>query len=522
MRPATVRPPTPPTPDVAGTGAGIAHAPRRKPATRDPQAIAVKVGVAQGSRTRRGESPDLGGDAMGDATLDDADRQIVADLYLARTGLDLVEDLVERFGPRFGGSEQERQAAHYIRERFARLGADRAETERFTCHGWTRRETRLTVLAPVERDLPCIALPFCPAGEVASTLVYLGDGDPQAYVAHRDELRGAIAMVTTAQPRFFPRPMHRCEKLGRALAEGAVGLIWMRGEPGGLPETGSARFGHPCEVPAIGVSYETGQELVRLSRRGPVRVRITSTNENHPVESFNVVAEFRGQQQPDEIVLLGAHYDGHDISQAAMDNATGVALMLEVARALGPHRARLRRTVRFVAFAQEEMGLLGAHAYARRHRDEGLRFMLNLDGAGRGLHATFQLQGWPEAIRWFRGVFDEMHEPDVVVGDQIGLYSDMFPFAVRGIPAATWSSQSAPPSPAAIRGYGHTAMDSLDKVAARPLQLEAIRVARLVLRLATVDTIPLARKAPWEMAQALAALGLDEVLRYEGRPLPVD
>src|SRR3990172_4672949 len=177
-------------------------------------------------------------------------------------------------------------------------------------------------------------------------------------------------MATTAQPRFFSRQMHRCERLGRALAEGAIGFIWMRGEAGGLPETGSARFGHPCEVPAIGVSYEAGQAMVRMSRNGPVRVKITSTNQNHPVTSANVVAEFRGQQHPAEIILLGAHYDGHDISQAAMDNATGVAVVLEAARAIAPHKLQLRRTVRCVAFAQEEMGLLGARDYAGRHQAE--------------------------------------------------------------------------------------------------------------------------------------------------------
>lgn len=270
---------------------------------------------------------------------DAVDRQIVADLFLSRAGLEFVEDLVDRFGPRFAGTEQERRAADYIRDRFARLGVDRAETEPFTCAGWTRKDTRLHVVAPAAKELPCIALPFCPPGEVEGPLVFLGDGDPQSYAVRRDELRGAIAMATTAQPRFFSRQMHRCEKLGRALAEGATGFIWMRGEPGGLSETGSARFGHACEVPAIGVSYEAGQTMVRLNRTGPVRVKIMSTNQNHPVTSANVVAEFRGQQWPDEILLLGAHYDGHDISQAAMDNATGVAVVLEAARAIAPHRA---------------------------------------------------------------------------------------------------------------------------------------------------------------------------------------
>jgi aminopeptidase YwaD len=451
---------------------------------------------------------------------DAVERQIVSDLFLSRNGLEFVEELVDRFGPRFGGTEQERRAAEYIRDRFAQIGVDRADTETFTCAGWTRKETRLTVVAPASQDIPCIALPFCPPGEVEGPLIFLGDGDPQSYVVRRDEMRGAMAMATTAQPRFFSRQMHRCEKLGRALAEGAIGFIWMRGEAGGLPETGSARFGHPCEVPAIGVSYEAGQAMVRMSRNGPVRVKITSTNQNHPVTSANVVAEFRGQQHPDEIILLGAHYDGHDISQAAMDNATGVAVVLEAARAIAPHKGQLRRTVRCVAFAQEEMGLLGARDYAGRHQAERIRFMLNLDGAGRSINASLQLQGWPEAIRWFRGLFDQMLDPDVAVGDQLGMYSDMFPFALHGIPAATMSSRTVGSSEAAVRGFGHTAMDSLDKVSARLIQLEAVRVARLTLRLATMDDIPLARKSPADIRVQLKALGLDEVLRYEGRPLP--
>jgi Zn-dependent M28 family amino/carboxypeptidase len=273
-------------------------------------------------------------------------------------------------------------------------------------------------------------------------------------------------------------------------------------------------------VPAISVSYESGQELVRLARKGPSRLRITSTNENHEVTSYNPVGEFRGTRWPDEVIVLGAHYDGHDISQGAMDNATGAAVVLEAARALAPHRSLLRRSVRFVAFAQEEMGLHGAHAYANRHKDENIRFMLNLDGAGRSVNASFQLQGWPEGITWFKRMLDGMLENNVQIGDQIGLYSDMYPFAAVGIPAATIQSESVGATAGASRGYGHTAMDSLDKVTARLVQLEAIRVARIALRLASVDEIPLARKKPAEIGARLKQVGLDEVLRYEQRPVP--
>lgn len=447
------------------------------------------------------------------------DREMLGDLYLSRSGLDFLEELVDRFGSRFGGTAQEHGAAQLIAERFRQAGADHVALETFTCPGWTRNETHLAVTAPVERAVDCIALPFCPPGEVSGRLVYLGDGDPQTYADNLDRLKGAIAMVTTATPKFYHRAMHRGEKLGRALEAGAAGFIWMRGEPGGLPETGSARLGRYCEVPAISVSYETGMELVRLSRQGEVQLRIRSTNENHPVTSHNVVAEFRGRKQPDEVIVVGAHYDGHDISQSASDDGAGTAVVVEAARALGRHKELLDRTVRFVAFAQEEMGLIGAEHHAARHVGAELKFMLNLDGAGRGLTPTFTLQGWPEATRFFKELFREMHESEVSVGDRINLYSDMYPFAVRGVPSA-WLYSTTPAAGGAPRGFGHTYWDSLDKVQAKPIALDAARVARLVYRLATMAEVPLPHKQPAELGAKLKEMGYDEILRYELRPVP--
>jgi aminopeptidase YwaD len=447
------------------------------------------------------------------------DREILGDLYLSRAGLDFLEELVDRFGSRFGGTEQEHGAAAFIAERFRAAGADKVYMETFTCPGWTRKETRLQVTSPAERELDCIALPYCPPGEIEAPLVYLGDGDPQTYEDNRDRMKGAIVMVSTATPKYYHRAMHRGEKLGRALEAGAIGFIWMRGEPGGLPETGSARLGRYCEVPAISVAYETGHELLRLAKKGPVTLKITSTNQNHPVTSHNVVAEFTGRKRPDEVLVIGAHYDGHDISQSASDDGCGIAVVVEIARALGAHKQHLDRTVRLVGFAQEEMGLIGAETHAARHEQEQIAFMLNLDGAGRGNNGTFALQGWSEATAFFKSVFKEMHEADISVGDRPGLYSDMYPFAAKGIPSATFSSQ-APASAGAPRGFGHTFWDSLDKVQPKPIQIDACRVARLALRLATLGEVPLRRKSPAEIGEKLKVMGLDTVLRYELRRIP--
>lgn len=451
--------------------------------------------------------------------IDRIDREILADLYLSRAAMDFLTELVEGYGPRFGGSEQERRAAAFIEERFREAGADDAWCEEFECVGWERKVTELRATAPREESFECIALPNCPPGKVEAPLVYLGDGHPQAYEENMDRMDGAVVMVTTATPKFYHRSMHRGEKLGRALEAGAVGFIWMRGEPGGLPETGSARFGQACEVPAISVSYETGHAILRLACRGDIRLEITSTNRVYDTTSYNVIAELRGTTRPEEVLVVGGHYDGHDISQGAADNGAGTAVVLETLRALAPHREHLQRTIRFVGFAQEEMGLLGSDNYAATHADENTVFMLNLDGAGRGDRVSFVLQGWPEGVRFFKDMTREMYEADMSVGSSFGLYSDMYPFSARGVPSATLRSGQRG-SQGAPRGYGHTYWDSLDKVNPRFLQMDAARTARILLRLAVMEDIPLEKKSPGEIRDIIDEMGYDKVLRYEKRDVP--
>ena len=447
------------------------------------------------------------------------DRKIIGDLYLSKGGAEFIEELVNGFGSRFGGSDQERAAAEFIRGKMSGFGLDKVWTEPFECLGWTRRETKLTVVSPVEQAVDCIALPFCPPGTVEAPIVFLGDGDPQTYADNRARLKGAIAMVTTATPRYYHRGMHRGEKLGRALEAGAIGFIWMRGEPGGLPETGSARFKRACEVPAISVSFETGHEMLRLARQGELRVRIESNNEIHPVTSYNVIGEITGASKPEEIIVIGGHYDGHDISQSANDNGAGTAVIMEAARALAPHKSKIDRTIRFVAFAQEEMGLMGSENYVKQHMHEHHVFMINTDGAGRGSRASLTLQNWSECTSFFKQLLGQMFEGQVSVGDSVGLYSDMFNFASAGIPASTYAS-SDPVTGGAPRGYGHTYWDTLDKINPKGLQNDSIILARLLLRLTTVEELPMKHKTPAEFGRRLKEMGFDQVLRYERRSVP--
>ena len=78
-----------------------------------------------------------------------------------------------------------------------------------------------------------------------------------------------------------------------------------------------------------------------------------------PAEGPNAINE--------EQIVLGCHYDGHDISQGAHDPASGLVLMIESARVLAKHaRSALKRTIRFIAFGTEEIGLTGAFQYQKK------------------------------------------------------------------------------------------------------------------------------------------------------------
>ena len=451
----------------------------------------------------------------------DKDLTILGQLYGQGNGAAFNEELCVLHGSRFGGSPQEQAAAVYLKDKFLEYGLDNAWLEGFETHYWRRKHTSLQVVVPTTgEEVDCIALPNCPPGEVEGELVYIGDGDPQSYADNADKIKGSIVMVSTANPAFFHRGMHRGEKLGRAVLAGAAGFIWMRGEGGGLPETGSARFGALAEIPVISISLEAGMALMRKSRQGKVILKITSDNDCVPVTSYNVIGEIKGSECPDEIIVVGGHYDGHDISEAAVDNGSGIAVTWEAARALAKLKGQLKRTIRFVGFAQEEMGLLGSDAYVKAHHDEKIVFMLNLDVAGGGMNGRFSLQGWSEDLAWLKQLFSSMGEGHIRIGDAMSTYSDMYHFAAAGFPAGSYASSNPSNNGGAPRGYGHTYWDTIDKINPRAIQLDSIMVARFLMRLALLDSLPFKKKEPIEMTKKLQERGYEEVMAYENRLLP--
>lgn len=452
------------------------------------------------------------------------DRIVLGEIWTSDEAWRNLVYLCDDLGHRFAGSERERRAAEFLADRMHAYGLENVRLERFPMATWERGPCHLAVVEPLERELPAIAMPYCPTARIEADVVDVGEGEQPDFERLASEIPGKIVLTDAETNRPGERKSHRTDKFNWAVQRGAVAVLFINQNPGQLHITGSLTGRNPngtraadreAPIPGIGLSYETGQFLRRLAERGQLRVRLATENRMLDAESANVIGEIPGRTRPEEIVLVGGHYDSHDIAQGAGDDGAGTVVGLEVGRALAQLRGQLARTVRVICFGAEELGLLGAyhHAAQAAARGERIRFVLNLDGAGRGTGGQEQLvlSGLPELVPYFQGLGRELPY-DFAIRDELNAHSDHFPFALRGIPNATLSSRDATAGMIG-RGWGHTEADTLDKVTLRSIQLAAALAARLVIRLSEDENFPGRQRTPEEVRQQLADAGLLERVR---------
>lgn len=454
---------------------------------------------------------------MDRARIEAAERDIVAELALTSEGYKNLTVLCDEFGSRFGGTPEDRKAVEYMLKKFEEYGLENVHGEEFMHNAWTRGPAKLETLSPLAKELKCISLPYNVASTVEGEVVYVGHGTPDDYEATGDTIRGKVVMANAKSPSYYHRGVHRAEKLGRAIAGGAIGFIWMRWDPGLLEETGATRWLKPVEIPCVGVSREVGEEIVRMQGKGPVKVRITTADTVRPAPVWNVVAEIKGRTNPEKVIVMGAHYDGHDIAPGAMDDGAGAMVVMETARALARNKDVIGKTLRFILFPIEEIGLGGSYNYVDMHRSDldQIEMMFNLDGAGRSFSQPgVVLYGhWTSLFNYFKSVGKEMKQP-MQVANSKSLYSDHLPFQLMGLPSG--GLREFNDANTGTRGWGHSAADTLDKVSPRALEGTASFLARLVLYMSNRTDWPGKRITEKEAQEVLGPEYL-EILKYEKR-----
>ena len=422
------------------------------------------------------------------------DQQMVGDVYTSSEVMDNLTVLTDDFGSRFGGTEGEQLAAEFMKAKLEEYGLQNVHLEPVEYVGWRRGEVTLEIFSPIQKQLPCITLPHSPPTDIEGAIIDLQDGAPENFDKKADEIKGKIVLTTSeVNPKGSKRWVHRMEKSGRATMAGAIGFIFVNHYPGYGPATGG--IGHldgGSLIPGISLSWEDGTYIQRLLKRyGEVKVRLKSTDEIMPMTSWNVIGDLPGKT--DEFVMMGSHYDGHDISQGAGDPASGAVAVLEAARVLAKHGSgKFDRTIRFALWGVEEIGLIGSTQHVAQHEAEldKLRFYLNMDGAGNIPDKGIVLNEWPALEPILAQWSEEMALP-FGVKQSVSAFSDHYPFLLAGVPTGSIGRFGKTRDG---RGYGHTRYDTLDKIEIRSLREAAVLAARLSVRIAQMGEWPLSRR----------------------------
>ena len=391
----------------------------------------------------------------------------------------LVESLTTEVGPRMAGTPADARAVTWAVEMFRRQGFDRVYTEPVRFPVWRRGHERAEVLSPYPQPLHLTALgrSVGTGGRIEAEVVEFATLQDLESAAE-GSLDGKIAYVSHRMERMRSGGGYGVAAAARgkgasvAARKGAVAFLLrsIGTDSDRLPHTGAMGYEDGVrQIAAAALSNPDADLLSNMLRRGqPVKLALDiDAGMDGEYESANVIAEVRGRERPDEIVIIGGHLDSWDLGTGAIDDAAGIAITARAGALIAALPQRPRRTVRVVAFANEEQGLLGGFAYAKAHADEVARHVTGAEsdfGAGR-IYA-FSTREVPEGAR---AVVEQIARALAPLGiehrpGQGSAGPDLIPMAQQGM-AWAWLAQDG----SDYFDYHHTANDTLDKVEAAAL-----------------------------------------------------
>lgn len=337
------------------------------------------------------------------------------------------------FGGRLAGTPGERAARDWAAAALAAIPGGALRRDPASYAGWTCHAARLTDLA-TGRDLdvvPLLAAAATPPGGLELEVVDCGRGGPQDIALAGAQIRGRAVLVRHEYP-FANRTIHRRVKLAAAIEAGAAAFLIAQPELGIGPVSGSAGMAAGRMIPGLGLSAAAA---AAVSPRGS-RVRLVLDATDDPgalTETLVLDLPGRGPNR----VVLSAHIDGHSLGESALDNATGVAAVLALARAVAPFVSAMPRGLTVCLFSAEEWALTGSRAWldalslAERAR---IVFNLNLDSIAGAASLTALTSGFP-ALGAFVQAAAEDAGLSLAVHEPLMANSDHANFAAHGIPS---------------------------------------------------------------------------------------
>lgn len=306
----------------------------------------------------------------------EAVRQIIGESVLNGKSYEYDGHLADMIGPRLTGSSNYTSAAEWAEREFKALGLSNVHTEEWTIPATWEPEGPATgqIEKPVVHQLHIYSVGWSrstPQQGIEGEVVYVPSLLPDALAAQKAQLAGKIALVDSSSYGEKPTLYSVFSGFDRLHSTSPAAILTTGIANGGESLTALGFGGNISRIPEAQVGREDSLLIKRLLERGPVSVRFSLANSiRTEVKIPNVIAEIPGRELPNDVVIVGAHLDSWQPGTGAQDNGTGVASVLEAARAIKALNRAPRRTIRFILFGGEEEGLLGSTAYVRQHMAE--------------------------------------------------------------------------------------------------------------------------------------------------------
>jgi len=431
--------------------------------------------------------------------------------------------LTENIGPRLSGSPQAQQAVDYVASELRRLGLD-VKLEKVMVPHWVRGEERaeLTIFpgqppsvsdertaggqqAPTAQKIVLTALgnsSATPADGLTADIIVVNSFDELAAMG-RDKVAGRIVLFNEKFDKHMAAAGHGLEAYETAVAYRGRGPLAAQqlgasaalvrtvgGADFRLPHTGnSARAG----IPAAAVTAEDADLIADLSKQGRVVMHLVLTPQTLPDEvSYNVIADLRGREHPEQIVIASGHLDSWDLGTGAIDDAAGVAVAMQAANLCEQLGLQPSRTLRVIAWMNEENGSRGSTAYMADYKDSLPNHVAAIESDLGANHPLGFVGFWdPGALPVLKEIAATLAPIGANLVEATGESgADIDPMADAGVPVFSPMQDSR-----FYFNYHHSAADTLDKIDPRELAENAAVMAVLSYALADMRQ-PLPRTPP--------------------------
>src|SRR5438093_2936985 len=398
-----------------------------------------------------------------------------------------VTHLANNIGPRLSGSAQAAKSVEYVASELKAIGCE-AKLERVMVPHWVRgEETAALVQFPGQAQNTTQKIVLCALGPSVATPP---DGIEADVIAVRnfDELKSLPRDKVAGKIVLFNYPfdkqmagegrggeaygeavVYRGDGPSAASRQGAVACLIssVGGADYRLPHTGQTKYADDApKIPAAAVTAEDADLIVDLVRQGPVKMKLILTPQQLPdVESYNVIGDIKGSEHPEQIIIVSGHLDSWDLGTGAVDDGAGVAVSMEAANLIQKLHLKPKRTIRVIAWMNEENGLAGSTQYWKDHEKEKHFAAMETDG-GAGHPLGLNIKGKPDVKKLLGPVAAILQESGAGMLNFVEhCGADIEPLEKDDVPAFSTIQDSR-----FYFNYNQTAADTRDKIVPKVLE----------------------------------------------------